>query len=95
MQIINMTSPNGKDVPNQFIIYDDDNVTFQSYKTVVCQYNINHQLLTLCGDAWEYSATTKKYFKKFINEETHFRYETDKQFRKLITSSAFIYEEVL
>ena len=66
MIIQNMTSSNGNKVPNQFIVTLPENVTmFQSYNTVIAQ-NRNGKIV-LDSKALEYSATTTKYLKQFLN----------------------------
>ena len=61
-----MTSSNGNKVPNQFIVTLPENVTmFQSYNTVIAQ-NRNGKIV-LDSKALEYSATTTKYLKQFLN----------------------------
>ena len=66
MIIQNMTSQNGNKVPNQFIVKLPENVTiFQSYKTVIAQ-NRNGKIV-LDSKALDYSNTTLKYLKQFLN----------------------------
>ena len=61
-----MTSQNGNKVPNQFIVKLPENVTiFQSYKTVIAQ-NRNGTIV-LDSKVLDYSATTTKYLKQFLN----------------------------
>ena len=66
MIIQNMTSQNGNKIANQFIVTLPENVTvFQSYNTVIAQ-NRNGKIV-LDSKALEYSATTTKYLKQFLN----------------------------
>ena len=66
MIIQNMTSQNGNKIPNQFIVKLPENVTvFQSYNTVIAQ-NRNGEIV-LDSKALEYSTTTTKYLKQFLN----------------------------
>ena len=66
MKVENMLSHNGNTIPNQFIIHLPENVTvFQSYKTVIA-HNRNG-VIVLDKNALEYSATTLKYLKQFLN----------------------------
>lgn len=69
-KVDNITSDNGNIIANQFIIkFTDDNgnnvEVFQSYKTVIAQ-KVNG-ILTLDTSALEYSRTTLKYLKIFLN----------------------------
>ena len=66
MRAENMLSYNGNTVPNQFIIHFPENVTvFQSYNTVIA-HNRNG-VIVLDKNALEYSKTTLKYLKQFLN----------------------------
>lgn len=56
--------------------------TFISYDSTIADYDIQNRILYLYGDMWDYSSTTRKYFKKFINEYTQFTYIDKKQFLK-------------
>lgn len=95
---------------NQFIIYDwhprYEIKTFQSYKSKIAtlkkwlKFNedtLNHEhiktTLEVFSD-WDYSKTTMRHFKRFINEETPFTYEDSKQWRLEMKNNPQI-EEVL
>ena len=66
MIVQNMTSQNGNKVPNQFIVKLPENVTiFKSYNTVIAQ-NRNGKIV-LDSKALDYSVTTTKYLKQFLN----------------------------
>ena len=65
MKVSNMYSNNGNQVPNQFIIDKGNKTLFQSYKTVVAIKE--NGKVTLDSNALEYSATTLKYLKQFLN----------------------------
>ena len=66
MKVSNMYSSNGNKVANQFVITLPENVTvFQSYNTVIAQ-NRNGKIV-LDSKALDYSATTTKYLKQFLN----------------------------
>ena len=84
MKVTNMTSPNGKPVPNQFIIEDTVNIpmaggpliitrkTFQSYESiiVVIRETIIDKQTLLDTKYWNYSKTTSKNRNLFLNETT-------------------------
>lgn len=65
MKISNMYSSNGNQVPNQFIIDNGNKTSFQSYKTIVAVKE--NGKVTLDSNALEYSTTTLKYLKQFLN----------------------------
>ena len=65
MKVSNMYSNNGNQVPNQFIIDSGNKTVFQSYKTIVAVKE--NGKVTLDSKALDYSATTTKYLKQFLN----------------------------
>ncbi len=65
MKVSNMYSHKGNQVPNQFIIYNGNKTIFQSYKTIVAVKE--NGKVTLDSNALEYSNTTLKYLKQFLN----------------------------
>ena len=68
MKVINMTSPNGNPVPNQFIIQDDGETYFQSYSSVIVK--IKNGRVLLDETYWNYSRTTSRYRNAFLNMTT-------------------------
>lgn len=75
MKVTNMTSNStGREVPNQFIITDDEgNTYFQSYKTIIAkrenfQANKRDRQVWLDENAWDYSKTTGRYRNQFLGE---------------------------
>jgi hypothetical protein len=72
----------GRGVANQYFITGRGYVGFQSYNSNIarCVYDGN---TTISAD-WNYSITTMRYLKDFINKNTPFRYENAAQFSKLI-----------
>lgn len=65
MKVSNMFSSNGKQVPNQFIIDNGNKTVFQSYNTIVAIKENGKVILD--SKALEYSNTTLKYLKQFLN----------------------------
>jgi hypothetical protein len=64
-----MRSPRtGKSVANQFVIYDDTGVTFQSYYTVIAHRAFDGTV-TL-DPRWACSPTTSKWRNVFLGEST-------------------------
>lgn len=69
----NMTSNNGNDIPNQFIIYHENGRIFQSYNSIIVvsldseirEEGVKYYL----GDDWEYSKTTGKYRNLFLRKD--------------------------
>jgi len=84
MKVTNMTSNKGNKIANQFIIYNDNEEYFQSYKSIivkkVTQWFFNYEQkeikIYLDKNYWNYSKTTGKYRNIFLNEATK---ETEKK----------------
>ena len=71
MKVKNMKSDKGNSVPNQFIIYSDEGVFFQSYNSIICKRTYNPEgfnKVFLDSYYWDYSTTTAKYRREFLNE---------------------------
>lgn len=68
ISVENMESSRGNLVPNQFKIYTDDGVYFQSYRTIIAARIKGKTLLDT--DKWDYSRTTGKYRNQFLGENT-------------------------
>ena len=79
MKIRNMQSPNGNDVPNQFIIEEEGHgalgnfiikQTFQSYSAIIAIRTIwpDMERVILDERYWNYSKTTGKYRNIFLGE---------------------------
>ncbi|MFA5378877.1 MAG: hypothetical protein WC455_24200 [Dehalococcoidia bacterium] len=76
VKIENMLSDKtGREVPNQFKIFTDEGVYFQSYSSVIAFKPLNGPL-QLDRDKWDYSRTTAKYRNAFTRLTTK---ETEKQ----------------
>jgi|TARA_R110000803_G_scaffold40942_1_gene88209 hypothetical protein len=68
MKVKNMTGKMGNPVANQFSIHDDyGNHYFQSYDSIIVKSELNGKVY-LDGRTWDYSNTTAKYRRKFLNE---------------------------
>lgn len=67
MTVRNMVSPRtGKEVANQFIINDGNKLVFQSYESMIVEYDKTNNSITF-GKDWNYSNTTSKYRNEFLN----------------------------
>lgn len=59
---------------------------FISYQTIIAVDFISDGILFVNEQYWDYSKTTMKYLKQFVNDYTRYTYETKAQFRELIYS---------
>ena len=67
-KVSNITSHNGNDVPNQFIIKDEHgNTFFQSYSSIIAVRRPGG-VVELDEIYWDYSKTTGKYRNMFLGE---------------------------
>tara|TARA_R100000353_G_C6462158_1_gene184184 strand:+ start:571 stop:846 length:276 start_codon:yes stop_codon:yes gene_type:complete len=66
MKVENMYSPNGNRVANQFIITDNGDEYFQSYRSIIAKRSKGK--IYLDDYYWNYSVTTGKYRNEFLGE---------------------------
>jgi len=81
MKVTNMTSNKGNKIANQFIITNDNEEYFQSYKSIIAKKVLmNNQFFMTYLDKkyWDYSVTTGKYRNIFLNET---KKETEKKIK--------------
>jgi hypothetical protein len=64
MEIKNMKSNKGNDVPNQFTLNDEFGQYFQSYSSLIVFERRDGK--TFIGNDWDYSTTTGKYRNMFL-----------------------------
>lgn len=87
-RIENMTSPRtGKEVPNQFKIFTDEGVFFQSYSSIIAFKPYGEGKIVLDRDKWDYSRTTSKYRNEFLRETT-------KQTQAKIDNGEYVLEDL-
>jgi hypothetical protein len=73
MQVKNMTSLKSyNNIPNQFIIYDDNKTYFQSYRSIIVKIErLEDKVVTYLDPVYyNYSRTTSKYRNAFLGEST-------------------------
>jgi len=70
LNVENMTSSQGNDVPNQFIVNDREHGKeyFQSYRSIIVVKDHNTGTVTLDSKYWDWSKTTSKYRNQFLGE---------------------------
>lgn len=69
IKVENMISDKGNYLPNQFKIYKDDSIYFQSYQTIIAKVNkrtMYNDEIILDYDALNYSRTTSKHLYRFL-----------------------------
>jgi len=66
MKVENMKSARGNKVPNQFIITDNGDEYFQSYRSIIAKRSEGK--IYLDNYYWDYSVTTGKYRNEFLGE---------------------------
>ena len=66
MKVENMTSSQGNKVANQFLITDNGDEYFQSYRSMIAKRSQGK--IYLDEYYWDYSVTTGKYRNEFLGE---------------------------
>jgi hypothetical protein len=68
IKVSNMTSAQGNDLPNQFIITTPEGNYFQSYNSIIVFIPNDSDKVYLDEHYWNYSVTTGKYRNLFLHE---------------------------
>lgn len=95
MKVRNLINANGYAVANQFEIYDNGKVYFQSYESLIAEVEIGGSVVL--GRHWDYSRTTMKHLNAFLREHAYFTFESvdyevnAKNIRKLIDNGTILY----
>lgn len=78
---------------NKLILQDNDGLKFYSYKSLIAIYT-NRTIRYGCNlyltKKWDYSKTTLKQLKSFIDEYTNIKYIDKKHIEKLIFNNEII-----
>lgn len=64
---------------------------FQSYNSLVAVFDADTDILYVSWHYWDYSKTTLKHFKMFVNEWTTYQYVNKQQFLNEIKNNSDIY----
>ena len=75
IKVKSMISTKGNAVPNQFILWNDEDIYFQSYKSIIARvqgYEGVFPVIVLDSNFWDYSKTTSTYLFKFLSRFVHF-----------------------
>lgn len=100
MKVENMTSPRtGKAIANQIVIDTGKERYFQSYKTMICRYNVLTNNITIDNGAHydesenngakEFSNTTVKYLIQFFKKHTVWNISNKAQIVALLEDGTF------
>lgn len=89
MKIKNMMGNNGREVANQFVIENDNEVLFQSYQSSIIEINYNEQKIKVYED-YDYSRTTGKYRNKFLNDMGFYELSNLKDLNKALKNNQII-----
>lgn len=58
----NIKNEKGNTVKNQFMIIEGNNITFQSYKTIIAVLHSASAFIEINSSAFDYSVTTSRHF---------------------------------
>lgn len=64
--VTNLINEKGNAARNQFVIFDENGVTFKSYRTTIAR--IANGVVSLNRTMWHYSNTTSKYLYTFLRQ---------------------------
>lgn len=81
MKVRNLEGIRGTVVRNQFIINEGHKTWFQSYNSIIVEIDREYQKITI-GCDWDYSRTTAKYLKVFLNQELYWCGDEVEEFKK-------------
>ena len=84
--VTNLINERGNAVRNQFVIYDNGKITFQSYSTTICV--IENGKVSVNLTKWNYSNTTSKYLYQFLRANG-WDVKRNKDVQKLIDDGTF------
>ena len=87
VKVKSMISRKGNKVPNQFMIWSDEDCYFQSYRSIIARvqgYKYDNFKVVLDSNFWDYSRTTSEYLNQFLNhfkmtEEEHYLDKVNKK----------------
>lgn len=82
-----ISEASGNAVRNQFVIYDDNGITFQSYRTKIAV--IANGEVSLNATMWCYSKTTSKYLYQFLRQNGWREVQGKKDVERLIADGTF------
>lgn len=71
MKISNLVNERGNKVANQFVIENENSITFQSYNSTVCEIrpaSMGFEKVVVFGKDWDYSRTTMKNLGSFLKQ---------------------------
>ena len=88
MKVYNLEGKSGRAVANQFVIKDDNRKVFQSYDSTIIEIDRELQKITV-GRDWDYSITTTRYLKQFLNEEMTWSSKEVEEFKKKLRKSQY------
>ena len=85
IKVENMTSErSGRSVANQFIITTDNEITFQSYESIVAIYNRQTKVVKIYNDIANCSRTTAKYFRQFLAVYIPFLFSEGEELKQIV-----------
>lgn len=85
IKVENMTSErSGRAVANQFVITTDNEITFQSYESIVAIYNRQTKVVKIYNDIANFSRTTAKFFRQFLAVYIPFLFSEGEELKQII-----------
>ena len=84
----NLINNNGRATANQFVIWEDGSIYFQSYDSLVCVIDETNATITF-GCDWNYSKTTMKHLNTFLSNYAYSDFKGAQIIRKAINDGHY------
>lgn len=88
MKVRMLKRPRGTAMVNQLVINEGRKTWFQSYDSVIIEIDREYQKITV-GRDWDYSITTTRCLKQFLNEEMQWSSEEVDEFKKKLRKAQY------
>lgn len=84
----NLINSNGRVTANQFVIWEDGSISFQSYDSLICVIDETNATITF-GCDWDYSKTTMKHLNTFLSNYAYSDFKGAQTIRKAIKDGCY------
>lgn len=89
MKVEKLETPGGNKSPEQVVIIDGEKIAFESYHTIICEYDKKTKKLKVFGD-WNCSQTTMRYLWQFMQKYTPYKVSSKKEFERFLKNAEIV-----